>query len=129
MIALRKQQKREQLEKVDEEGHGDGHKRKRRKQKKRPEFEGWDGADDKKIKIYDEIIDNDGNIIRVIKKVKKKKGDIDAKFMEKNGKNKMVKRIKLQGQNQLNTDLMEGKVVNYDNVKPRYLDITQNKEQ
>jgi len=49
---------------------------------------------------------------------------MDGKFMEKNGKNKMVKRIKLQGQNHLNTDLMEGKVVNYDNVKPRYLDIT-----
>jgi len=63
---------------VDEETHAEGHKKKKRKNKKRLEFEGWDGADDKKIKIYDEIIDNDGNIIRVIKKVKKKKGDLNC---------------------------------------------------
>lgn len=69
---------------MDEETHVEGHKKKRRKHKHanqhkpRAEFEGWDGTDDKKIKIYDEIIDNDGNIIKVIKKVKKKKVDING---------------------------------------------------
>ena len=69
---------------MDEETHVEGHKKKRRKHKhshqhkNRLEFEGWDGTDDKKIKIYDEIIDNDGNIIKVIKKVKKKKADLNA---------------------------------------------------
>jgi len=34
----------------------------------------------------------------------------------------------LQGSNQLNTDLIEGKVANYDNIKPRYLENAQSKE-